>query len=143
MHHSLFWENILDGKQKQTSIGAGVGAGCLPAEVQFSKVNDLPSPALGRACVVSAARVMFSGAQGAEVAAAAVAQGEQQVPGRTQVSWELQLYWVSRGAVSGAADIDLGAKTWYAEDDTGQAAGLLISLCRLLCQSPRFGMVFI
>lgn len=49
-------------------------------------MNDLPSPALGGACVVSATWVMLSGAQGAEVAAAAVAQGEQQVPGCPQIS---------------------------------------------------------
>jgi len=54
--------------------------------VQFSEVNDLPSPALGGARVVSAAWVMLGGAEGAEVAAAAVAQGEQQVPGGPQVS---------------------------------------------------------
>lgn len=49
-------------------------------------MNDLPPPALGGACIVSAAWVMFSGAQGAEVAAAAVAQGEKEVPGRPQIS---------------------------------------------------------
>lgn len=84
---------------------------------------------------------MLSGAQGAEVAAAAVAQGEQQVPGCPQISWELQLYWVSRGAISGAADIDLEAKMWNAENDIGQAVGLLIT--PRLSQSPPFGMVFI
>lgn len=73
-------------KNKPTSSWAGIGAGHLPTEVQFSEVNDLPSPALGGACVVSATWVMLGGAQGAEVAAAAVAQGEQQVPGCPQIS---------------------------------------------------------
>lgn len=49
-------------------------------------MNDLPPPALGGACIVSAAGVVLSGAEGAEVAAAAVAQGEQQVPRGPQVS---------------------------------------------------------
>lgn len=49
-------------------------------------MNDLPPPALSGACIVSAAWVMFSGAQGAEVAAAAVAQGEKEVPGCPQIS---------------------------------------------------------
>lgn len=84
-------------------------------------MNDLPPPALGGACIVSAAWVMFSGAQGAEVAAAAVAQGEKEVPGRPQISWELQFYRVSRWAISGAANIDLGSKRWNAEDDKGYA----------------------
>lgn len=73
-------------KTKPTSSWAGRGAGHLPTEVQFSKVNDLPSPALGGARVVSATWVMLGGAQGAEVAAAAVAQGEQQMPGGPQIS---------------------------------------------------------
>lgn len=73
-------------KSKATSSWAGTEAGHLPTEVQFSKVNDLPPPALGGACIVSAAWVVLSGAEGAEVAAAAVAQGEQQVPSGSQVS---------------------------------------------------------
>lgn len=73
-------------KSKATSSWVGTGAGHLPTQVQFSKVNDLPPPALSSACIVSATRVMLSGAEGAEVAAAAVAQGEQQVPGGPQVS---------------------------------------------------------
>lgn len=73
-------------KSKATSSWAGTGAGHLPTEVQLSKVNDLPPPALGSACVVSAAGVVLGGAEGAEVAAAAVAQGQQQVPGGPQVS---------------------------------------------------------
>lgn len=73
-------------KNKPTSSWARIGAGYLPTEVQFSEVNDLPSPALGGACVVSATGVMLGGAEGAEVAAAAVAQGEQEVPGRPQIS---------------------------------------------------------
>lgn len=73
-------------KSKATSSWAGTEAGHLPTEVQFSKVNDLPPPALGGACIVSAAGVVLSGAEGAEVAAAAVAQGEQQVPSGSQVS---------------------------------------------------------
>lgn len=73
-------------KKKQTSSWEDLKARHLPTEVEFSKVNDLPPPALGGACIVSAAWVMFSGAQGAEVAAAAVAQGEKEVPGRPQIS---------------------------------------------------------
>lgn len=84
---------------------------------------------------------MLSGAEGAEVAAAAVAQGEQQVPGGPQVSWELQLHWVSRGAVSGAANIDLEAKASNTEGDTGQIVGLPIILH--LRQSSPFGIVFV
>lgn len=104
-------------------------------------MNDLPSPALGSACVVSAARVMLSGAEGAEVAAAAVAQGEQQVPGGPQVSRELQLHRVGRGAVSGAANVDLGAKASNTQGDTGHAEGLPI--IPHLSQPPPFGMVFV
>lgn len=89
MNHSCagmtFWVKNRN-KSKATSSWAGTEAGHLPTEVQFSEVNDLPSPALGSACVVSAAWVMLSGAEGAEVAAAAVAQGEHQVPGGPQVS---------------------------------------------------------
>lgn len=128
-------------KSKATGNWAGTEAGHSPTEVQFSKVNDLPPPALGSACVVSATWVMLSGAEGAEVAAAAVAQGEQQVPGGPQVSGELQPHWVSRGAVSGAANVDLGAKTSNTEGDTGQTVGLPIILH--LIQPAPFGMVFV
>lgn len=72
-------------KKTQTQVG-GTQARHLPTEVQFSKVNDLPSPTLSGSSVVSAAWVMFSGAQGTEVAAAAVAQGQKEVPGRSQIS---------------------------------------------------------
>lgn len=109
--------------------------------MQFSEVNDLPSPALGGARIVSATWVVLGGAQGAEAAAAAVAQGEQQMPGRPQISWELQLHRVGGGAISGAANIDLRAKTWNAEDDIGQAVGHLIALH--LSEPPPFGTVFI
>lgn len=74
-------------KKTQTNMQVdGTEARCLPTEVQLSKVNDLPSPTLSGSCVVSAAWVMFSGAQGAEVAAAAVAQGQKEVPGCSQIS---------------------------------------------------------
>lgn len=53
--------------------------------MQLPKVHDLPPPALGGPRVVGAARVVLGGAQGADVAAAVVAQGEQQVPGRPEV----------------------------------------------------------
>lgn len=82
MHHSCAGlKREIKAKQQ-----AGTETGHLPTEVQFSKVNDLPPPALGGACIVGATWVMLSGAEGAEVAAAAVAQGEQQVPGGPQVS---------------------------------------------------------
>ena len=42
------------------------------------------------------------------MAAAVVAEGEQQVPGRPKVPGELQSDWIGRGAISGASDIDLG-----------------------------------
>lgn len=56
-----------------------------PAKVQLPEVHHLPPPALGGPRVVGAARVVFGGAQGANVAAAVVAQGQQQVPGRAKV----------------------------------------------------------
>ena len=47
-----------------------------PTKVQLPEVHDLPPPALGGPRVVGAARVVLGGAQGADVAAAVVAQGE-------------------------------------------------------------------
>lgn len=56
-----------------------------PAKVQLPEVHDLPPPALGGPCVVGAARVVLRGAQGADMAAAVVAEGQQQVPGGSEV----------------------------------------------------------
>lgn len=56
-----------------------------PAKVQLPEVHDLPPPALGGPRIVGAAGVVLSGAQGADVAAAVVAEGKQQVPGGPKV----------------------------------------------------------
>lgn len=72
----------------------------LPAKVQLPKVHDLPPPALGGPRVVGAARVVLRGAQRADMAAAVVAEGEQQVPGRPKVPGKFQSDRISRGAIS-------------------------------------------
>lgn len=56
-----------------------------PAKVQLPEVHNLSPPALGGPCVVGAARVVLSGAQGADVAPAVVAEGEQKMPGCPKV----------------------------------------------------------
>lgn len=73
-------------------------------------MHHLPSPALGGPRVVGAARVVLGGAQGADEAAAVVAEREQQVPGGSKVPGKFQSDRISRGAVSGAAHVDLGMK---------------------------------
>ena len=79
----------------------------LPTKVQLPEVHNLPPPALGGPRIVGAARVVLSGAQGADVAAAVVAEGEQQVPGCPKVPGKFQSDRISRGAISWASDIDL------------------------------------
>lgn len=81
-----------------------------PAKVQLPEVHDFPPPALGGPGVVGAARVVLGGAQGADVDAAVVAEGKQQVPGGSEVPGKFQSDWISRRTISGASDIDLGRK---------------------------------
>lgn len=57
----------------------------LPAKVQLPEVHDLSPPALGGPRIVGAAWMVLSGAQGADVAAAVVAEREQEVPGCPKV----------------------------------------------------------
>ena len=68
--------------------------------MQLPEVHDLPPPALGGPCMIGAARVLLSGAQGADMAAAVVAEGEQQVPGCPEVPGKFQSDRISRGAIS-------------------------------------------
>lgn len=77
-----------------------------PAEPQFAKVNDLPPPTLSRAREVDAGWVELRRAQGRRLRGSS-AQGDQQVPGGTEVSGELETYRVGRGALGCAAHIDL------------------------------------
>lgn len=48
--------------------------------MQLPEVHHLPPPALRGSCKVGAARVVLGGTQRADVAAAVVAEREQQVP---------------------------------------------------------------
>lgn len=94
-------------KQETSAVPSGRSS---PAKVQLPEVHDLPSPALGGPCVVGAARVVLSGAQGADEAAAVEAERQQQVPGGSKVPGKFQSDRISRWAVRGAANVDLGMK---------------------------------
>lgn len=101
---SQWWHHRKNWSEKNMAQSSG----SLPAKVQLSKVHDLPPPALHGPRVVGAAGVVLSGTQGADVTAAVVAEGEQQVPGCPKVPGKFQSDGISRGAISWAPDIDLG-----------------------------------